>query len=150
MKQFILLAILFTVFVNSSLAQKQRKDCITFKFNYLVTSNILQSSTVREIDIFLDEKAFSEDKLKILFTYFSAKYPKVKILIVKVKTNWAQLQPPSDCPPSGESNQPDNPDEYDYHFAVYRRERNDNSEYFTYNPILKTRHLETRTLKTTE
>lgn len=122
-----------------------KKDCVTIDFHYLIIENEQRTSTVRHIEVFLDEKAFSEENLKTLFTYLSNKHPETKILVVVVKTNWRQLPLPSDCPGIGRSNQPARPDEYDYHQATYYR--NEKIEYFRYNPILKTEDFKEIILK---
>jgi len=123
------------VAAQTPVVQKQTEDCVRFKFHYLETENALYSPVVRHIEIFLDEKAFSEENLKTLFEYLSEKNPEPKHLTVVVHTNWAQLGFPSDCPGIGMSNMPARPDEYDYHQAIYyRREK---VEYFRYSPALK-------------
>lgn len=116
--------------------QKKTEDCNTLDFHYLVTWDSMVTPNTRQINIFLDEKAFSEENLKTLFTYLSDKDSNSENLMIFVKTNWQQLSLPTDCPPSGMSGGNGKPDKYEYHEAkFYRREEN---EFFTYNPTLKT------------
>lgn len=121
---------------TTSTSEKMSSDCVTMNFHYLVTLNYLATPKARYIEVFLEEKAFSEENLKTLFTYISEKYPDPEYLTVKLQTNWNQLSLPSDCPGSGISNMPDRPDKYDYYQAVFHR-RGD-QKYFRYNPTLKT------------
>ncbi len=123
------------VIKQDSIVRKNNDECVTFKFRYLETQNVLYSSTTRHIEIFLDEKAFSEENLITLFAYISKKNPEPQHLTVIVHTNWAQLDFPSDCPGSGASNMPDRPDEYDYLQAIYYRRAK--VEYFRYSPTIK-------------
>lgn len=120
-------------------------NCVKMKFRYIITENTIQSSNFRKIEVFLDEKEFSVENLKELFSYLSSKYPEPKYLTVLVKTNWAQLQFPSDCPGIGRSNVPVKPDEFDYHQAIYYRRGG--NEYFRYSVILKSDKLETYVIK---
>ena len=124
-----------TVSAQTSVAQKQTKDCVKFKFHWLEIENVLYTPVVRHVEIFFDEKAFSEENLKTLFAYLSEKNPEPKHLTVVVHTNWAQLWYPSDCPPFAISEQPDPPDKYDYLQAIYYRRKD--REYFRYSPAVK-------------
>ncbi|HEX8251068.1 MAG TPA: hypothetical protein VF599_23035 [Pyrinomonadaceae bacterium] len=111
-------------------------DCVTMKFHYLVTLDFMLTSKIRRIEVFMNEKAFSEENLKTLFAYLSDKYTSSEDLNVIVNTNWNQLQLPTDCLPLRASNQPDKPDKYDYHQAIFNRRGK--IKYFRYNPVLKT------------
>jgi hypothetical protein len=124
-------------------------DCRTMGFHYLVLENSQWTSTVRRIEVFLDEKAFSEKNLSELFGYLSDNNPEPKHLTIVVHTNWNQLPYPSDCPPYGLTNQPSKPDEYDYHQAIfYRREiQGVVKEVYEYNPTLHTSDVKTVSLK---
>lgn len=121
--------------LRNSFNQENEKSCVTFNFHYLETQNVLYSSTIRNVEIFLDENAFSEENLKKLFVYISEKNPEPKNLIVKINTNWKQLDFPSDCPGQGASNMPERPDKYDYLQAIYQRRAR--YEYFDYSPEIK-------------
>jgi hypothetical protein len=112
-----------------------KADCVTMKFRYLVRNDYMSTPKMRYVDIFMDEKAFSEENLKTLFDYLSDKYTGPEDLTMVVVTNWNQLPLPTDCPPSGISGLPDKPDKYDYHQAIFHR-RGIN-KYFRYNPVLK-------------
>ncbi|MEP6847315.1 MAG: hypothetical protein ABI999_00550 [Acidobacteriota bacterium] len=106
---------------------------------------MLYTSIVRHIEIFLDEKAFSETNLKKLFEYLSKQNPDPVHLTVVVKTNWAQLPMASDCPGYGVSEQPPDPHEYDYLQATYYRRKD--QEYFRYSPAP---HVDQAYFKTVE
>jgi hypothetical protein len=123
--------------VNTNKVSIQK--CVTFDFRYLVLENELRSPTVRHIEIFLDDRAFSETNLKTLFEYLSKTNPDPKLLTIQVYSNWEQVPIPSDCPGTGRSNMPDKPDKYDYYQAIYyRNDRNGIMiETFEYNPVLK-------------
>ena len=123
-----------------------QQDCVTFDFHYLELENYpYETSTLKHIEVFIDEKAFTEKNLSTLLGYLSDKYLKWKYLVVVVHTNWEQLQFPSDCPGSGSSNQPDDPHENDYHHAtMYRTGEN---QFFHYNPVLKTYERKTVIVK---
>jgi hypothetical protein len=132
---------------NVPTSTKKTEDCLTMDFHYLLTENQLYSSEVRHIEVFLDETAFSEENLKKLFKYLSYKNPEPKHLIIEVKTNWKQLDYPSDCPGIGASNLPERQDKYDYFQAVFHRTgSNGITEYFRYNPTVKIRDSDFKTV----
>jgi hypothetical protein len=133
------------VVAQTPVVKTEAENCVRFKFHWLETENSLPTPVVRYIEIFLDEKAFSEENLKTLFAYLSEKNPEPTRLVVKVHTNWAQLDFPSlGCPGSGISNQPDSPDEYDYHQAIYQRSVK--TEFFRYSPALKVHEANFKTV----
>lgn len=112
-------------------------ECATLPFHFLIVENALYSESIRHVEIFLDDAAFSEANLKDLFSFISKKYVEPIGLTIVVKTNWQQLSLPSDCPPSGMSNTTTPLEQYNYHEAIfYRRDRNNKSMYFRYNPEL--------------
>ncbi|CAN5873008.1 hypothetical protein BH20ACI4_BH20ACI4_12320 [soil metagenome] len=128
--------------VLSKVVSGSVSDCTMIDFHYLILENSKWTEKVRHIEVFLDENAFSEENLKVLFHYLSKKNSAPRHLTIFVFTNWKQLPPSSDCPPTARSNMPENPNEYDYHKAVfYRRDRKENAEYFEYNSVLKTSDL---------
>ena len=135
---------------NNIMAQtpvvEKKKDCVKMDFHYLELDDYsYETSTLKHVEIFLDEKAFNEKNLAILLGYLSDKYSKWKYLVVVVHTNWAQLQFPSDCPGSGISEQPADPHEFDYQQAVmYRTGEN---QFFNYNPVLKNSEMKTVIVK---
>jgi len=130
---------------QTTLSEKKTEDCVTMKFRYLITQDYKSTPNTRHIEVFLDEKAFTEKNLKTLFNYLSDKNPEPNNspnrnnLIVIVNTDWRQLEFPTDCPPIGISETGAGTDTYHYHFArFYRRGEN---AFFTYNPTLKTDNL---------
>ena len=125
--------------VQAKTTNPKTDDCVPLKFHYLVTQDLMMSPNTREIEVFLDEKAFSEENLKSLFRYLSDKNPDPNSspnnLIIIVNTDWTQIPLQWDCPPVGISGQDTGRDAYDYHWArFYRRE---GREFFTYNPVKK-------------
>lgn len=121
---------------SPSIQRSSRDECVRFDFRWLELFNGLYSSTIRHIDIFLDPKAFREDNLKRLFEHLSKVNRDPDFLIVSVYTDWNQIDPAApNCPGSGMSEMPAQPDEYDYLQATFwrRGER----EYFRYSPKIK-------------
>ena len=114
-------------------------DCEIMKFRFLITQDYQAGSVIHHTEVFLDERAFSEENLKKLFSKISEKYSEATFLIVIVNTNWEQISMPiypEDCPGIGISEQNGKPERYEYHTAKYYRR--DANEFFTYNPALKT------------
>ena len=103
------------------------------RFRYLVAHNSLFSSKSRHIEIFLDDRAFNAENLKLLFSCLSRKYPEPTNLTVIVKTHWNQF--PFHRPGEGSSEMPQAPDEYDYNQAKFFRRGE--TEYFEYSAKLK-------------
>lgn len=126
-------------FITKIQAQEKNHHCDVINFHYLIVRNYMMTEKVRRIEVFLDVKSFSEENLKILFAYLSEKNPMPDHLTIIVHTDWSQILIPSDCPAMLISEQPDEPNRYDYHRAVFARRKKERViEYFTYNPKLKT------------
>ncbi|HMU34436.1 MAG: hypothetical protein JSS77_11880 [Acidobacteria bacterium] len=126
---------------KTPIASMSEKECITMPFHYVLVDNWEKSSTVREIEIFMDDKAFTLENLKMLFAYFSDRFPEPKLLIVRVKTDWSQLNLPSDCPGAGSGGSNiAKVENFDHHRADYYRRGND--VYFYYTTKLKTETME--------
>ncbi len=136
MKLIFCLAITFALFVNPALSQRTTVDCADINFHYLITSDAQDTSVSRSVEVFLDNAAFSEKNLKILFAHLAKRYSRTKILIITVVTNWEQLPLPADCRSAGISDLSTKPENFEYHEARYFR--NQETEFFTYNPVLKT------------
>src|SRR5688572_27733210 len=122
MKKFFLISSLcLTLFVSSNASSHSVEalfacndstdDCVSFDFRWLEFQNVLFSKAVRHIEIFMDERAFSEKNLRALFVYLSKKNPKPGMLTISVRTSWAQLEPYSDCG-DAISGEPDKPDRF--------------------------------------
>ncbi len=125
---------------NENARTSDASACHTFDFKYLIVKNVKASPEVRTITVFLNVQDFSEENLKELFSFLSKEYPKENILTVRVLTDWAQVNFPSDCPGSGVSGSKSTPPEnYDYHEAFFRRMGEYKS--FRYNPELKSRTM---------
>jgi hypothetical protein len=156
MKSKILFAIVLALFIYIACGQQSAKmqnneliieksqnttieskpDCVKLPFHYLVTNDVKDYNT-RIIQVFLDEKAFSEQNLTTLFRYLSDKNPATDSssynnLQIWVKTDWSQLPFPSDCPPSANSGGDSGTKRNDYFWANFYR--SEGKEYFTYNP----------------
>ena len=117
-------------------------DCVSFNFRFIELENYsFHTSTLKHVEVFLDEKAFSEENLRTLLGYLSTKHSSWKYLVVIVNTNWAQLGTFSNCLGTGISGTPDRPDEYDYYKAVMYR--NGENQFFHYYPKLKSRESKT-------
>lgn len=130
---------------------KNPEDCDNgIKFHYLIARDVTTrigkpSEKFRQIWVFLDERAFAEENLKLLFSYLSKKYPSPNTLEITVETTWDRVPNPDDCEGDGISGGPDREDVDDYHWAFFmRRGKN---EIFRYNPILKKPNIETVVLK---
>jgi hypothetical protein len=112
------------------------ESCTNLNFRFVTVSDTPYSSTVQQVEIFLEEKSFNEANLKELLAYISRQHPTTPILLADVKTSWEQLSPiTGDCPGSGSSENRPRKDEYDYHQARYRR--SEDSEYFEYSKALR-------------
>jgi hypothetical protein len=150
------LAILGCTLTGTNLAQSGTgkaaslnfKDNCTFPFRFIVLQNSRYNSAIRHIEVFLDDSAFTERNLSELFTYLSKSNPEPMNLTVIVYTDWKQLPFYSDCPPIGVTNQPADPDEYNYHRArFWRRQINGvNQEFFEFNPVVRTADVKTISL----
>jgi len=132
-------------FTNDEMCSEPKSVCTKFDFRWLELENVLYSEKVRHIEVFLDERAFSEENLRTLFAFLSKKNPHPQHITAVVYTNWQQLPLPSpDCPGWGMSNMPEKPDRYDYLQAIYyRREAR---EYFRYSPATKVHDSEFKTV----
>jgi len=107
--------------------------CQHFDFHWLELENERYSDKIRQIEIFMDEKAFSESNLKELFEYLSKSNPEPVGLIVVVHTDWSQFgiaNPNCDGTGCGECNF-DLP-RHDHLQATYWRRPE--GEYFRYSP----------------
>ncbi len=151
-KYLVFIIILF--FVQTSFGQVKKAlddNCDNgIKFHYLVVwnenseqENPLESS--REVLVFLDEKSFSEENLKILFSYLSQKYKSPNNLEIRVETDWEKIPNNDSCEGSGISGSPNNEDRDNYYWALYVRHNKD--EIFRYNPKLKSTEIKTIVLK---
>lgn len=119
-------------------------------FHYLIAFNVVSKEKViseraREMIVFLDEKAFSEENLKTLFTHLSKKYPYPNNLTVRVETDWENVPNPDNCEGFGTSGESDKENIDDFHWALFLRRGKD--EIFRYNPILKDTTIKTIVLK---
>lgn len=95
--------------------------CQDRKTRYLIVSNELWSTHTRHIQVFLDERDFSISALQTLFSNLSDEFPEPKYLAIVVKTDWSQLDLPTDCSGSGSSGK-DNNTFYPYLSARFNRD----------------------------
>src|SRR5436190_5582043 len=101
MKKILFVSVLFVALIScysaaTELSNETREgddskvDCVRFDFRWLELENVLYSEKIRHIEVFMDERAFSEENLRSLFDYISKKNPNPTGLTVQVHTNWAQ------------------------------------------------------------
>ena len=139
--------------VNAQISTKTDtvEACGRLRSRFFVTRSSMYSENVRNLDVFMDESAFSEENLKQMFNYLEAQNTDAKILIIKVKTNWKQFSFPDDClNGTGASNMPYDPSIFDYYHATYNRSNfpdTGRSEFFKYNPELKVEKYKTVHIK---
>ena len=117
------------------------EECKTFQFRYIVTENVLYTPQLRHIEVFLDERSFSEGNLKELFMHLSKQFPEPGDLTIVVNTNWQQLPNSSDCPGIGMTNTGMKWKDFDHHGAIFYRR--DKRLYFRFNPDLKVKEEKT-------
>lgn len=118
-----------------------RNECTTMPFHYLIVRDWLKSPAVRELEVFMNAKEFSAQNIGSLFSHLSEKFPEPDRLTIHVRTDWSQLDLPSDCPGIGaEGGSELISENYDFHRAVYYRRGED--VYFYYTSELKTEKME--------
>lgn len=116
-------------------ASSPTKFCKQFKFHWLELENEKYSEAIRHIEVFMDEKAFSEANLRELFDFLSKSNPDPEGLTIVVHTDWSQFSEPSpNCPGTGCGECSSKVDPYDHLQAIYWRRPN--REYFKYSPKL--------------
>ncbi len=109
--------------------------CPKVNFYFFQTQNLMYSSKVRHIELYMEPKAFTEKNLRSLFACISSANPEPIHLTAKLETDWSRVHIPDGRSGSGASNMPSDPHEYDFLQATYyRRER---QEYFRYSPAPK-------------
>lgn len=106
-------------------------------FRYVIFSNLIQEFddsklNSRNIDILMDEKAFSEDNLVKLFFMISKRFPEPEFLNVSIYTNLEQTSTPEEMDQGATSEKEDLTSNH-YSWAVYIR--TDSNEFFNYTPI---------------
>jgi hypothetical protein len=138
MKIIFCLVILLTLFINPTVAQiNTAEDCEKINFRFIVLGTETYTPVSRQVFVFLDEKAFSENNLQNLFVYLAKQYTDKKILIINVWTNWEQIPLPVDCTYTGIPHTGnEKPEEFKFHYASYRQD--DKGTFFIYNPVLNT------------
>ncbi|MCW5971460.1 MAG: hypothetical protein KIT57_23375 [Blastocatellales bacterium] len=121
-------------------------------FRYVIVSNSISgeesdpNDDARHVDVLLDDRAFSETNLKMLFKLLSGRFPLPKVLDVRVYTNLEDVETPEEREAFKASEGPDDPSEYKYRRAFYLRDYYGN-EWFTYNPTPPSRPTITIVLK---
>jgi hypothetical protein len=111
--------------------------CKQFNFHWLELVNAKFSNTTRHVEVFMDEKAFSEDNLRELFEHLSKTNPDPAGLTVVVFTDWSQFTNPSvGCPGGGCGECKSEPFKFDHLQATYWRRPD--REYFRYSPKINT------------
>ncbi|MGH9818979.1 MAG: hypothetical protein ACRD43_02320, partial [Pyrinomonadaceae bacterium] len=107
-------------------------SCPNVDFSFFQTQNVMYSSKVRHVELYMEPKAFTEKNLRSLFACISAANPEPIHLTAVLETDWSRVHIPDGSPGYGASNMPPDPHEYDFlQSTYYRRE---NHEYFRYSP----------------
>jgi hypothetical protein len=147
-----LLILWLFLLVQFSLGQSEdsNKECLEHdEIRYLTFQNTVSKSNddpkVREIYLFYDERAFSEENLRILFTYLSKKYPKPNSMTIRLETSWDKVSDPDCGEGVGYSNRPDL-EKKRLHAVFIRSGKN---EFFRFTPTLESINLETVVIKGT-
>lgn len=92
------MVLIFSVFSMLTVGQDlSSSNCPNLIFRHVVVSNNIQTSKIRDIEVFMDPKDFSPDNLKSLFSFLSTKFPSPEYLFVNVYTDWSQLPYPPNC-----------------------------------------------------
>jgi len=151
MKMFIkLVIILLVVFLvatlpSNSFSESTRQDS-KIKFKYLIFKNTLNEKpsiqySRRTLNVFLEEKAFSEQSIKELYLLLSNRFPEPQWLEAWVYTNLNQVETPEEADSPKSSTTKDNPDHNRSHWAwIYR---NKDNVFFRYNPNPPNRDVKT-------
>lgn len=137
------------ILASSAFAQpsgaKNSDCCFEFDFKFLITHNWAGAKR-RDVSVFMDPKAFNDINLRKLFNYFATKYPTPNIMSVRVETSWYRVPAPNiDCEGSGSSEQPDDPERDNYHWALLLR--SGENEVYRFNPTLGEKKMETVLIK---
>ncbi|MBL8125173.1 MAG: hypothetical protein JNJ39_13800 [Blastocatellia bacterium] len=109
----------------------------TIPFRYVITENSIDDPddpkiASRHIELLLDQRSFSEQNLKLLFTLVSKRFPQPNLLFVDVYTSLEQAPTPEERDLGGTSNLEDQTNNR-HLWAIYVRNKND--EYFRYSPV---------------
>lgn len=148
MRRICIVAVIF-VFAVSAVGQATQlanQDCDhDFGFKFLITHNFPDKKR-RDVYVFMDPAAFNDENLKKLFSYFSTKYRSPKFMSIRVETSWYRVPAPNiDCEGSANSGEPDDPERYNYHWALFLR--SGENEIYRFNPKLGERTIQTVLLK---
>ena len=130
-----------------------QKEDMQFRssLRYAIVSNEIVNVTgdaddaFRYVVILLDEKAFSESRLKELFKLVSARFPTPNRLDVQVYTDLEQVETPEEHDRGRVSESRDDPTSDKYHWALFIRSQG--NELFRYNPNPPNRGMKTVILK---
>src|SRR5688572_28362400 len=123
--------------VSTGLGQGKRAESPSFQFSpfrYVIIENRIEkddSETSRIVEVLLEERAFSEQNLRILFELLSKRFPTEDSLHVRVHTSLDQAPTPEERDEGGTSGNPE-PSRRKYYWAVYVR--SDYDEHFRYSP----------------
>lgn len=146
---FILLIGIFTLNLNNytviKISPERQDKCKMPAFRFIeLSENGWESNGSRQVEVFLEGEAFSENNLEILFTFLSEKYRTTRRLVVKVSTDWEQLDFSANCEVSGRSSQDVKPN-FKYRSAYYLRD--EKIEYFRFYPFSGKDIFELRVIK---
>ena len=108
---------------SASVKPRPRVDsvCPDLNFRYLETDRFLVTPNTTRVEIFMDNKAFTETNLTKLFSYLSDKYNETLNLTIIVYTDWSQIGLPVNCLDGAMSGGNSMLEQYDFHEAIFYR-----------------------------
>jgi hypothetical protein len=128
----------------------QKSEQTSKEFRYVIISESVEDAddpdiARRNVEVLLDERAFSEETLKRLFDLCSLRFPKPDWMFVWVSTNLKQVATPEERDLPSVSESKGNPESDKYHWAVLIRDGD--NELFRYNPNPPSPEIKTVILK---
>ena len=114
-------------------AVTESDECrFSLDIRYVVVRNEAISESSRHVEIFLDPKEYSEERLKLLFQTFSKWYPAPDRLVIVIYTRWEQISRISsspNCPGIGSTKA--ETDDHDLDYSAYFSRRGPD-QYFSF------------------
>lgn len=120
-------------------------------FRYVITSNDVvgrgrkRRGSYRTVGVLLEEKAFSEENLKVLFNLLTRRFVQPNDMNVWVSTNLEQIPTPEESEAGARSEAPDSPTLDRYPTALFIRKHG--NELFRYTPNPPSTEVKTVILK---
>jgi hypothetical protein len=115
-------------------------------FRYIILSNSVDDEKTpelaeRRVSVLLDDESFSEETLKKLFRLLAKRFPKPEWMVITVHTSLKQVPTPEEEDLGSVSEADQQPDYFNYHWAVLIRDKD--NELFRYNPNPSVREIKT-------